>query len=89
MRHRKMPKKNKKSPIWAVFFKGVTGNLLLVTRNWLLVFLTIRRGGGHWCVSRCADHPAGLSPTKIIIFAGPDMPAPLRIGELGFRPVAE
>ena len=35
------------------------------------------------------DHPAGLSPTKIIIFAGPDMPAPLRRGEPGLRLVAE
>ena len=62
----------------------------MVARNSLLVTrVPFVGGGGHWCVSRCDDHPAGLSPTKIIIFAGANMPAPLRRGELDLRPVAE
>ena len=65
----------------------VTGNSLLVTcYSCLPPPVALRApppagGGGHWCVSRCDDHPAGLSPTKIVIFAGPDVPAPLRRGE--------
>ena len=41
-------------------------------------------GGGHWCVSRCNDQPAGLSPTKIIIFAGPICRHPSTEGNLAF-----
>ena len=44
---------------------------------------------GRESISPRDDHPAGLSPTKIIIFAGANMPAPLRRGELGLRLVAE
>ena len=36
---------------------------------------------GRESISPRDDHSAGLSPTKIIIFVGPDMPAPLRRGE--------
>ena len=61
------------------FFSGGGNSYwLLVTRYSCF----LHRGRWALCVSRCDDHPAGLSPTKIIIFAGPDMPAPLRRGEL-------